>query len=106
MSTEGLKKKDIQRKVQKVHLGTAVSSIELNGTTTTDVVEIGFPAEKITLVTTGGLTANVTPKIGDADANTAIAASGTVSTTTTSNMFAAVQITRTAGTGKVIILAK
>ena len=105
-NTEGLKKKDIQRSVQKVKMGTAVSSATLDGTTTTDRVEMGFPAEKVTLVTTGTLTADVTPKVGPADANTAIAASGTASTTTTSNMFSAVEITRTAGEGTVIILAK
>lgn len=103
---EGLKKKDIQRVVQKVHMGTAVSSIELDGTTTTDRVEIGFPAEKVTLVTTGDLAAGVLPKIGDANANTSIAATTTAGTTVTSNMFSAVVITRTGGAGKVIILAK
>lgn len=106
MSTEGLKKKDIQRAVQKVHTGTTVSSIELDGTTTTDRVELGFPVEKLTLVTTGDLAAQVTPKVGEANANAAIAATTTAGTTTTSNMCSAVEISRTSGSGKVIILAK
>jgi len=106
MSKEGLKKKDIQRVIQKVHLGSSISSIELDSTITTDRVEIGFPAEKLTLVTTGDLAATVTPKIGSATANTGIAATTTTSTTTTSNMFSSVEITRTSGSGKVLILAK
>lgn len=106
MAQEGLKKKDIQRGVQKVHQGTSVSSSTLDGTNTTERIEIGFPAEKVTLVTTGNLAANVTPMIGGANSNTAIAASTTPSTTTTSHMFSAVLISRTSGSGKVLILAK
>lgn len=103
---EGYKKKDIQRAVQKVHTGTTISSKELDGTTTTDRVEIGFPAEKVTLVTTGDLSADVTPKIGDANSNAAITATTAPSTTTTGNMFSAVEISRNSGSGKVLILAK
>ena len=106
MYTEGYKKKDIQRAIQKVLFGSAVSSKQLNATETTDRVEVGFPAEKLTIVTTGTLTAQVIPKIGAANANAAIAASATAGTTVTSNMFASVEITRTAGEGRVIILAK
>lgn len=106
MSTEGYKKKDIQRAVQKVHTGTAISSQDLDATITTDRIEIGFPAEKLTLVTTGTLAANVTPKIGDTNANAAIAATTVVSTTVTGNMFSSVEISRTGGSGRVIILAK
>lgn len=104
--SEGAKKRDVQRQVQKVHQGTSVSSIELDADTTTTKVEIGFPAEKITLVTTGDLAAQVTPQIGGAAANAAIAASNTPSTTTTSNMFTVVSISRTSGSGRVLILAK
>lgn len=106
MSTEGLKKKDIQRAVQKVHTGTTVSSSELDATNIEDRVEMGFPGEKLTLVATGDLAVNVTPQIGDADANTAIAVSSTAITTTTSNMFSSLKIERTSGSGRVIILAK
>ena len=105
-STANTSLSDIQRAVQKVHIGTAISSIQLDATELSDLVEIGFPAEKVTLVTSGDLVAQVTPKIGNANANIAIAASGTASTTITSNMFSALQITRTSGEGKVIILAK
>jgi hypothetical protein len=104
MATEGYKKKDIQRAVKPTNV--ALSSVDLDADTTTDRVEMGFAAEKITVVTTGTLTANVTPKLGDAAANSAIAASTTASTTTTSNMFASVEIVRTGGAGKVIILAR
>lgn len=106
MSTEGYKKKDIQRSVQKVHLGSALSSKELDDTETTERVEIGFPAEKVTLVTTGDLEADVTPKLGSANSNSAISATTTIDTTTTTHMFTALEISRTAGSGKVLILAK
>lgn len=105
MSTESHKKKDIQRAIQKVHLGAAISSDELSAAGIVNL-EIGFPAEKITLVTTGNLVANVTPKIGAVNANAAIAATTTISTTTTGNMFASVEIAWTSGVGRVIILAK
>ena len=106
MSIEGLKKRDIQRAVQKVHIGTSVSSEHLDDVNTTDRVELGFSAEKITLVTTGDLAATVTPVIGAATAHTAINATTTASTTTTTNMFSAVDIAWTSGSGKVLILAK
>ena len=99
MAAEGLKKKDIQRGVQKVKLGSSISSIELSLSVTSDVVELGFPAEKVTLVTTGNLAASVQPKAGPADSHTAISASTTISTTTTTHMFSALLITRTSGTG-------
>ena len=106
MAAEGLKKKDIQRGVQRVHLGTSTSSIALDGTTTTDKVEMGFPVEKVTLVCTGNLAATVQPLVGAANSNTAISATTTPSTTTLSNMTTSFSITRTAGAGKVIIVAK
>lgn len=106
MAQEGYKKKDIQRGVQRVHVGSSVSSASLDASNTTDRVELGFPAEKLTLVCTGDLAATVQPLVGPANANTAISATTSPSTTTTSHMCSAVQITRTAGSGKVIILAK
>lgn len=106
MQERGSQKRDIQRQVQKVHTGASVSSEELSATKTSTRIEVGFAAEKITVVTTGTLTADVLPKIGNADANATIGASNTASTTTTSNMFSAIEITRTGGEGKVLILAK
>lgn len=106
MATEGIKKKDKQRFRQIVDNSASVTSIELDGTTTTARLELGFAVEKVTIVTTGNLAAQVTPKVGPADANTAIAASTTASTTTLSNMCSAVEISRTSGTGRVIVLAK
>lgn len=105
MAEEGYKKKDIQRAIQKVHQGTAISSDDMSAAGT-QRVEIGFPAEKITMVTTGNLVASVTPKIGAGNANAAIVANGTAATTTSGNMFAAVEIAWTSGSGRVIILAK
>lgn len=106
MAQEGLKKKDKQRAVQKVHVGAAISSASLDGTTTTDRVELGFPAEKLTLVCTGDLACTVQPMVGPGNSHTAINATTTPSTTTLSHMAAAVMITRTGGSGKLIILAK
>lgn len=106
MPITGLKKRDIQRGVQKVHVGSAISSEELNASATSAKVELGFPAEKLTVVTTGNLVATVLPKIGAASSNAGIAASTTAITTVTSHMFSSVEITWTSGTGQVLILAK
>jgi len=103
---EGLKKKDIQRSVQSVKTGTTVSSKELSATETTDVVEMGFPAERLTVVTTGTLAATVQPKIAQANAGGSVAASTTPGDSTPGVLFSAVEITRTGGEGRVIILAK
>jgi len=106
MAQEGLKKRNIQRTVQKVHVGSAVSSVQLDGSTTTDHIELGFPAEKLTVVCTGNLAATVQPLVGPANANAAINATTTPSTTVLTNMAASVVITRVSGTGTVIVLAK
>jgi hypothetical protein len=106
MSTEGLKKKDIQRAVQKVKMGTAVSSKKLDASTTTDRIEMGFPGERITVVTTGDLAAQVQPVVGPANTGGAIAASTTPADSTVSTLFSAVTITRTSGEGTVIVLVK
>jgi len=104
MAVQGYKKRDIQRAKEKP--GVSVSSKTLSASETTETIEFGYPLEKLTVVTTGTLAANVTPKLGDANANTVIAASGIVTTTVTSHMFASVEVVRTAGTGTVIVLAK
>lgn len=98
-------KKDIQRIVQKGN-GVSISSSEMASAEDNQRLEIGFPAEKVTLVTTGNLQATVTPKVGKADANSGIAATTTAGTTVTSNLFSAVEITWTSGTGKVLVLAR
>ena len=102
--SEGYKKKDIQRAVKPDSV--ALSSKELDATTTSDKIELGFAAEKMTVVTTGNLVAQVTPKIGSANSGSAVGASTTVASSTPANMFASVEISRTSGTGKLIILAK
>lgn len=106
MAQEGYKKKDKQRAVQKVHVGCSISSAVLDASNTTDRVELGFPAEKLTLVCTGDLACTVQPMIGSGNSNTAINATTTVSTTTLSHMAASVMITRVSGSGKLVILAK
>lgn len=106
MAQEGLKKRNIQRIVQKVHVGSVISSVQLDGTTTTDHLELGFPAEKLTLVCTGNLAATVQPQVGAANANAGISATTTPSTTVLTHMAASVLITRVSGTGTLIVLAK
>lgn len=106
MAAEGLKKKDIQRGVQRVHAGTTTASITMDASNTSDRIEMGFPAEKASIVCTGTLAASVQPMIGNANSNAAISATTTPSTTTMSHLTSSFVITRTSGTGKVIILAK
>lgn len=107
MSTRGASKKDALRQVQMVRIGASVSSAVLDTDNTEDSVEIAFPAEKISVVTTGTLVATVTPKIGAANANAAIPATTTPSAVvTTSTLFSSVSISRTSGEGTVLILAK
>ena len=105
MSTEGYKKKDLQRVLGRGQ-GASVSTVLMDANTTEDRVEIGFPAEKVTLVTTGNLVVTAVPKIGDADAHAGIVANTTPGTTTTSNMFSSLEVTRTSGSGKLLILAR
>ena len=103
--TEGYKKKDIQRKRQKVDNGISLSSNNLASADDNHRIELG-PIEKLTMATTGDLIVSVTPQIGDKNSNTAIVANNTTATTTLSNMAAAIEIAWTSGEGKVLILAK
>lgn len=106
MTTEGYKKKDIQRIRQPMELGASVSSDNMSSAADNQRLEFGTALEKMTIVTTGNLVVNVQAKIGNSDANVATAANTTASTVTTTNMFSAIEITYTSGEGKLLILAK
>lgn len=106
MATEGYKKKDIQRKRQLVQTGATISSIELDGTSTADRIELGFSAERFSVVTTGDLVADVTPLLGGVAVDTATSASTTPASDTPAHLFSALSISRTSGAGKVLIAVK
>ena len=94
-----------EKLTQKVHIGASTSSKVLDANTTEDTIELSFPAEKISMVTTGDLVAVVTGILGPANI-TIGGASTTPSTVSPSHMFAGVKVVRTSGEGQLLILAK
>jgi len=106
MANEGYKKRDLGRVRQPVELGTSVSSNDMSSAADNHRIEIGMSAEKMTLVTTGNLVVDVQAQIGVANAHGVVAATTTPSTTVTTNMFSAVEVSYTSGSGKLLILAK
>lgn len=103
--TEGYKKKDIQSKRQKIDGTISISSKPMASADDNHSLKLGT-VEKLTMVTTGTLAVSVTPMIADKIANSAIAVTGTPSTTVLSNMAAGVKIVYTSGTGTLTILGK
>jgi hypothetical protein len=93
------------KQTQKVHVGTAVSSAKMSVSTTEDQIMFGFPAEKITMVCSGTLTVTVDGILGDVSVVLG-AVAGTPVTTVLTDMIAGVKITRTAGDGQLMVLAK
>lgn len=104
--SEGYKKSDIQRNRQKVAVGLSLTSKDMATAADNHRIELGFPAEKVTLVTTGNLAVSVQAKVGNGNSNAAINATTTVATTTLTNMASSLEISYTSGSGRLVILAK
>lgn len=99
-------KKDIRTLKQKVLTGFETATGTLDGTTTTEIVELAGPASKITLQSTGTLVFDYTVSVNGEDyaAGASGVAAGALSSYST-HIVSSVTVTRTGGSGKVAIAA-
>ncbi len=103
----GYSKKEARKAREKVVAGDAVATGTLDGTTTSEVIQLGVPAEKVTFQASGTLAGTIEFSTNGVDfyGSTAIPGSNAPGTYTT-HMAKAVRVTRSGGEGKLHILAK
>ncbi len=98
---------DTRAKRQAVTVDGIAGSNEINTTNTKEFIDLGMVAEKVTLLSTGNLAADVTLKIGEVTVGATInLVAGTPQTINPAHLVKGVSIVRTSGTGRVLILAK
>jgi hypothetical protein len=85
--------------------GDKVLTGTLDGTTTTETVQLGVVAQKITVQGTGTLAGNIEVSANGTDFVSAGAFTTAALTTYSTHLCVAVKITRTGGTGQASILA-
>lgn len=97
-------RKEVAKYQTKVLTGFETASVTLDGTVTTDTVELAGPASKITVQSTGNLVFDYTVSINGETfaAGAAGIAAGALSSYTT-HIVSVVKVTRVSGTGKVVI---
>src|ERR1043165_5053358 len=97
-------KKDIQRQKQQVSVGVGLSTAELDGTTTVEIIKFGGAMARVTFQGDGTLAGTVEFSVNGSTWFSSTAIAGTPTTYSTHN-FNAMKVTRTSGTGKLSIAA-
>lgn len=107
MATEprGLLKKQSTRARQRVMAGDKLVTGTLDGTTTTETVQLGMVAQKITVQGKGTLAGNVEVSANGTDFVSAGSFTVAAPVSYSTHLCVAVRITRTGGTGEASILA-
>lgn len=101
---KSLNKKNTSRKVQRVGTGYSISDT-MGASKVEDSIELATPVDKVTIMTTGSLLVTVEGSIS----GTTFAvgnATTTPSTVVMTHLASGFKLTRTAGEGKIVILAK
>lgn len=99
-------KKDVQRAHQDVSTGVGLCTGTLDGTTTTEILQLGGAMSRVTFQGTGNLQGTVEFSVNGTNwfSSTAIAAANAPTTYSTHN-FNSMKVTRTTGSGKLAIAA-
>jgi len=105
MATRGYTKKESDRARQKIQAGQKALSIELDGTTTEDIISLGMVAQKITVQGTGNLAGNFSVSANGTDFVAGGAFTTTGLTSYNTHNIVAIKIERTSGSGKASVLA-
>lgn len=102
----GYTRKEAQQARQKVSPGVKVTSVELDGTTTTEDIKLGTPAEQVSVQGTGTLAGTFEVSLNGTDfvagGSIAVAAINNYST----SLVVAVRVNRTSGTGRAVVVAR
>lgn len=101
----GYVKKESTKARQRVFTGDKQVTGELDATTTTETLQLGMVAEKITVQSTGTLAGNIEVSANGTNFVSAGAFTAGVPVTYSAHLCVAVRITRTGGTGKASVLA-
>lgn len=101
----GLTKKESTRSRQRTMTGDKQFTGVLDGTTTTETIQLGMVAQKITVQGKDGLAGDIEVSANGTDFVAAGSFTTAALTTYSTHLCVAVRITRTSGTGKASILA-
>lgn len=101
----GYVKKESTKARQRVFTGDKQVTNDLDATTTTETIQLGMVAEKITVQSTGTLAGNIEVSANGVNFVSAGSFTAGVPTTYSTHLCVAVRITRTSGTGKASVLA-
>jgi hypothetical protein len=102
----GYLKKEVQLIQQKTSQGVRLVSGQLDGTTTSEIIKLGTVAEQISVQTTGTLVINFDVSINGTDYVGITAASAASIATYSTSLAVSVRLTRTAGAGTAVIVAR
>jgi hypothetical protein len=91
---------------QPTKVGDQQSTGTLDGTTTTETIQLGIVAEKVTVQSDGTLAGNVQFSTNGVDFYTTTAFTATTPVTYSTHLITAIKVTRTGGTGKLSISAR
>lgn len=95
------------RKVrQPVLIGDLAISKILDGTTTTETIQLSSVAEKVTVQSDGTLAGNVEFSVNGVDFFGSTAFTATVPATYSTNLVKVLKVTRTGGSGKLHVVAR
>jgi hypothetical protein len=101
----GYEKKQSTKARQPVFIGDKQVTVDLDGTTTTETLQLGMVAEKVTVQSTGTLAGNIEVSANGINFVSAGTFAAGTPVTYTSHLCVAVRITRTSGAGKASVLA-
>jgi len=102
-----LERRQREKVTQQVKIGSRLSSVALDGTTTTDTITFGTVAEKVTFQADGDLAGTVEFSVDGKtwDDSTAIGAANVMVSYSTHNV-TSMRVTRSGGSGKLFVAAK
>jgi hypothetical protein len=100
-----LDKKERSKTRQLISTGAVLSSNELDGTTTEEVINLGIAASKVSYQSTKTLAGNISFSINGKDFFDSTAFTATVQASYITHNVVAVKVSRTGGTGRMVISA-
>ena len=101
----GYSKVQARRAKQAILSGDEQATPTLDGTTTTYTIDLTGPASKITMQSSGTLAYTYAVSVNGTNFDTPVAVAANVIASYSTNNVAVVKITRTAGTGRVTLIA-
>ena len=102
----GYTRKQTERVKQNVKEGSVLTTVELDATTTSEIIKLGIPVSKVSYCSTGTLAGTITFSVDGENFVDSDAFVANVPESYATHNVIAVTVTRTGGAGKLVIAAK